>query len=233
MSDPSQAESDQSRRIADLRITYDYGTLLESDLLATPLDQFRAWLDEAVKVGIVDPNGMVLSTVGPQGQPSSRSVLLKDADDRGFAFFSYLGSRKGQELTANTGAALLFPWYAMHRQVVVVGHAERLPDGEAAEYFRSRPHDSQVGAWTSRQSQVVSGRDEIEERFAAARARFPEGSDVPVPDVWAGWLVRPTSIEFWQGRPSRLHDRLRFRLVGDAVPHLATPSGWVVERLSP
>lgn len=230
----TEADADRrAQRIADLRITYDLGTLAETDLAASPLEQFRGWLDDAVAHDVVDPTGMVLSTASADGRPSSRSVLLKEADDRGFAFFSYLGSRKAQDLAENPHVALCFPWYARHRQVVVLGTAERLPDDETVAYFRSRPHDSQVGAHTSRQSRVVADREEIEQRFVDLLEQFPPGRPVPVPAVWAGWLVRPASVEFWQGRPSRLHDRLRYRWTDDGVPRLGTSDGWTVERLAP
>lgn len=223
----------RAQRIADLRITYDLGSLAEGDLASTPLEQFTGWLDDAVHHGLVDPNGMVLSTASADGQPSSRSVLLKEADDRGFTFYSYLGSRKAQDLAENDRVSLCFPWYARHRQVIVLGTAERLPDDEAVAYYRSRPHDSQVGAHTSHQSQVIAGREFVEARFLDLLEQFPAGQPVPVPAVWAGWLVRPASIEFWQGRPSRLHDRLRYRWVGDGAPRLATDTGWTIERLAP
>lgn len=223
----------RAQRIADLRITYDLGTLSESDLAASPLEQFHDWLADAVAHDVVDPTGMVLSTASADGSPSSRSVLLKGADDRGFAFFSYLGSRKAQDLGENPRVSLCFPWYSRHRQVVVLGTAERLPDDETVAYYRSRPHDSQVGAHTSRQSQVVADREVIEQRFVDLLEQFPPGHPVPVPAVWAGWLVRPASIEFWQGRPSRLHDRLRFRWTADGVPRLGTSDGWTLERLAP
>lgn len=223
----------RAQRIADLRITYDLGVLGEADLAASPLEQFRGWLAEAVAHEVVDPNGMVLSTASADGRPSSRSVLLKEADDRGFTFFSYLGSRKAEDLQANPQVSLCFPWYARHRQVVVAGRAERLSDDEVVAYFRSRPHDSQVGAHTSRQSQVIADRAVVEERFLDLLEQFPEGSPVPLPAVFTGWLVRPESIEFWQGRPSRLHDRLRYRWTAGDVPSLGTPDGWTVERLAP
>lgn len=223
----------RAQHIADLRITYDLGTLAESDLADSPLAQFRSWLADAVAHDVVDPTGMVVSTVSADGQPSSRSVLLKEADDRGFAFFSYLGSRKAQNLAENPRVSLCVPWYSRHRQVIVLGVAERLSDDEAVAYYRSRPHDSQVGAHTSRQSQVIPDRAVLEQHFVDLLEQFPEGQPVPVPAVWAGWLVRPATIEFWQGRPSRLHDRLQYRWTGTGVPRLATSDGWTLERLAP
>ena len=220
----------EQRDLRDLRVHYDKGTLSESDLAGSPLDQFRAWFAEAASAGLAEPNAMVLATVSSDGVPSARTVLLKDVDARGFAFYTNLGSRKGTELAATRQASLVFPWYDLHRQVVVIGEAVEVPREEAAGYFASRPRESQLGAWTSRQSQVISDRSVLDDRYAEVAARFPD--DVPLPDFWGGWIVVAQTVEFWQGRESRLHDRLRFRRTRvDAT--LADSSGWIVERLSP
>lgn len=223
---------DAPRRLADLRVSYDAGVLEESELCPTPLAQFRAWFDDAVTAGMPEPNAMIVATTGPEGQPSARTVLLKDADARGLVFFTNYGSRKSQELTANPGVSCVFPWFAMHRQVVVIGRAERVSRSESEEYFASRPRGSQLGAWASRQSDVIGDRSLLESGYDALVARYPEGTDIPLPEFWGGWLVRASSVEFWQGRQSRLHDRLRFRRVGDQAS-LDEAADWVVERLSP
>jgi len=225
------SSSEVSPGSPDLRISYTKGTLSEADLAPDPLAQFRAWFGDAVAAGLQEPNAMVVATATAEAQPSTRTMLLKDVDERGFVFYTNLTSRKSGELAANPGASCLFPWLALHRQVVVVGRAELVDRAEVSEYFRSRPHESQLGAWTSRQSSVIEGRVEIERRFADLVAQYPD--DVPVPDFWGGWLIRPASIEFWQGRPSRLHDRLRYRSIADGDADLSSPGDWHVERLSP
>ncbi len=212
-----------------MRLAYDRGTLVEADLAPDPLAQFRRWLADAVADGVVEPNAMVLSTVSADGVPSARTVLLKDADARGFAFYTNLRSRKGRELAATRRAACVFPWLPLHRQVVVVGSTIEVPRDEAADYFASRPHGSRLGAWASRQSEVIADRAVLDERHAELLERFP--GDVPLPEFWGGWIVVPDSVEFWQGRDSRLHDRLRYRRVGDGA--LGDAGAWVVERLSP
>ena len=212
-----------------MRLAYDRGTLVESDLAPDPLAQFRRWLADAVADGIVEPNAMVLSTVSADGVPSARTVLLKDADARGFAFYTNLRSRKGRELEATRRAACVFPWIPLHRQVVVIGSAVEVSREEAADYFSSRPHGSRLGACASRQSEVIADRAVLDERHAELLERFP--GDVPLPDFWGGWIVVPETVEFWQGRDSRLHDRLRYRRVRDGG--LDDAGAWVVERLSP
>ena len=231
--------TDQPHDLAGVRRSYDQGRLLEADLAATPLEQFRAWFDEAVAAdfgGLAETSAMVLATADASGDPSARTVLLKSVDARGFAFYCNLQSRKGRDLAANPRASLVFPWHPMLRQVIVVGDVERIDDEEASAYWVSRPYGSRLGHWASAQSSVIASREVLKARYAELAAAFPDtgsSDDVPVPESWAGYVVRPRSIEFWQGRPSRLHDRLRFVRVGDGPALLDDASAWRVERLSP
>lgn len=215
---------------ADLRITYSKSTLNEEDVTADPLGQFEHWFAEAKNI-VEEPNAMVCSTVNGAGEVSSRSVLLKGIDARGITFFTNYNSRKGRDLAENPNVSLLFPWYDLHRQVIVIGVAERVSREETDAYFAMRPHGHRVGAWASPQSEVLAGgRVELEQRFAEADAQYPEGADVPVPEHWGGYRVRVSSIEFWAGRRNRLHDRLRY-----VAPTLDAPLdiAWPLERLSP
>jgi pyridoxamine 5'-phosphate oxidase len=196
--------------------------LTEDDLAEDWPTQFGRWFAEAIAAGLPEPNAMVLGTADAAGRPSARTVLLKGYDVRGFVFFTNYTSRKGTELSANPYASLVFPWYALHRQVLVTGRVERSSRAETEDYFATRPRGAQLGAWASRQSQPLASRAELEAAWAEVGQRYPE--EVPAPPHWGGFRLAPTSVEFWQGRRSRLHDRLRFRLAGDA---------WVVERLSP
>lgn len=183
----------------------------ELALPENPIDAFKGWLKEAAELpSIIEANAMVLSTLGADGVISSRSVLLKDVTDAGFTFFTNYNSRKAHAIEINSQVTLLFPWYAMERQVIVQGIANKISRAESEEYFRTRPWSSQIGAWASQQSAVLTSREELEIRFKGAAEKWPEGSDVPTPPHWGGYQVTPFSIEFWQGRSSRLHDRLRF-----------------------
>ena len=205
--------------LATLRREYGRAGLSEADLAPTWHEQLERWIADAVPVR--EFNAMVVSTVSELGRPSSRTVLLKGMDARGLVFFTNLRSRKATEALGQQWAALCLPWVDLERQVLVEGTVTEVSRAEAEAYWATRPRGAQLGAWASRQSTVVT-RTELEARMAAAEERFP--SDVPLPEFWGGLRVAPVSVEFWQGRPSRLHDRLRYRLSGEE---------WVVERLSP
>ena len=213
--------------IAAAREEYTRGGLVESDLLPDPIAMFRRWYDEAHEVGLHEPNAMVVSTVSADFAPSARLVLLKGVSEQGFVFYTNTGSRKGTELAGNPRVALLFPWHPLERQVRVDGTATLLPRAEVDAYFAVRPRGSQLGAWASHQSSVVSGREELAAAYDDAERRYADG-DVPTPDEWGGYLVHPESVEFWQGRPGRMHDRLVYRRSVDSGP-----DGWRTERLAP
>ena len=211
--------------IAELRREYARSRLDERDLAGDPFAMFSAWFAQAVETAVPEPNAMTLATAAPNGAPSARIVLLKAVDARGFVFYTDYRSRKGTELAANPFAALVFYWHELERQVRVVGAASRLPDDESDAYYVSRPLGSRFGAWASEQIAVHPSRAELEARLASVEARHPDG-DVPRPPHWGGFRVAPMEVEFWQGRESRLHDRLRYRRQGSDAP-------WIVERLSP
>lgn len=210
--------------LSDIRTDYKRHSLDENDLDRNPIRQFEAWFAEALAADVPEVNAATLATATPDGRPSARIVLLKGCEPRGFTFFTNYESRKGRELAANPRASLLFFWKELERQVAVEGPVERVSAEESEGYFHSRPVASQVGAWASRQSQVIPGREALETRFRELEEKFA-GVEVPRPEFWGGFRILPESVEFWQGRPSRLHDRLRYRK--------DSAGGWTVERLSP
>lgn len=208
---------------SNLRRDYRLASLDPSDVSADPLAQFRSWFDDAQSAGLPEPNAMTLATATRDGRPSARVVLLKTIDDRGLGFFTDYRSRKAQELDANPRAALSFSWLELERQVRIEGTVSRMAPDESAGYFQSRPLGSRYGAWASVQSAVIPDRAWLEGKVKGVEARYPDGA-VPLPPHWGGFRVAPELYEFWQGRESRLHDRVRYRKDGDA---------WVVERLAP
>jgi pyridoxamine 5'-phosphate oxidase len=199
-------------------------TLNPEMLDGSPLRQFAVWFGEAVDAGLPEPNAMVLTTIGVGEGPHARTVLLKAHDDTGFTFYTNRTSRKGRDLAADPRCCALFPWYGLGRQVTVEGVTRQLSTAESEPYFHSRPWLSQIGAWASRQSTVLASRAELDDRVAELSARWPEGTEVPMPDFWGGYVIVPDRIEFWQSRKNRLHDRFSYRRSG---------GNWVIERLSP
>ncbi|WP_210502945.1 pyridoxamine 5'-phosphate oxidase [Nocardioides xinjiangensis] len=213
--------------LSGLREEYGRGGLDLPDLTNDPIEMFERWLQQSVDAGLHEPNAMVLATATPEGRPSSRMVLLKGVGPDGFVFFTNQASRKGTELAANPHCALLFPWHPLERQVRVEGTASPLGAEEVAAYFHSRPRGAQLGAWASAQSRPVASRSALAEAFARAEERFggdDRAGEVPVPPEWGGYRVVPDVLEFWQGRRSRMHDRLVYRRAG---------AGWAIERLAP
>lgn len=211
-------------KLDDFRREYLQGGLNRSDLADNPLEQFQCWMAQVIASEIPDPNAMTVATVDASGQPSQRIVLLKGLDQRGFVFYTNLRSRKAQELKQNPKVSLHFPWHCLERQVKVCGVAEPISSAESLKYFLSRPRDSQLAAWASQQSQPISSRALLLQQFTAMKNKFSKG-EIPLPDFWGGFRVKPHLIEFWQGGAHRLHDRFQYTLQSD--------NSWTIERLEP
>jgi pyridoxamine 5'-phosphate oxidase len=209
--------------VADLRREYRAQTLCREGLAATPVEQFRLWFEQARAAQLTEPNAMTLATADAAGRVTARTVLLKAYDERGFVFFTNYGSRKAGQMAENPRAALLFPWLDLERQVAIEGAVEKISAGESLRYFLSRPRGSQLGAWVSEQSQVVSSRRVLEEKFQSLLKKFGEG-EVPKPDWWGGYRVVPETVEFWQGGRNRIHDRFQYARENEV---------WAVRRLQP
>jgi pyridoxamine 5'-phosphate oxidase len=210
--------------IGNIRREYDHDGLRRADLHADPFDQFGSWFKQACNADIVDPNAMSLATASADGHPTLRTVLLKYYDLDGFVFFTNLESTKARQIAENSNVSLLFPWLALDRQIIITGNAEKIPVKEALNYFITRPRGSQLGAWVSRQSNVISSRSVLEIKLDEMRRKFLKGK-IPLPSFWGGYRVTPSQFEFWQGRPNRLHDRFRYLPIQDDL--------WSIERLAP
>ena len=212
-----------SKEIADLRRDYTKSELDVNNVDQNPILQFRKWFDEALSSEMIEANAMVLSTIGEISQPSQRTVLLKAIDDDGFVFYTNYSSRKARQIELNNRISVLFPWYELERQVSIEGKVEKVSKMQSLKYFMSRPHGSQLGAWVSNQSQVITSRSLLEEKLAEIKSKFNKG-EVPLPDFWGGYKIIPSRIEFWQGRSNRLHDRIEFT---------KKDNSWNIQRLSP
>lgn len=210
--------------IRDRRVQYETAGLELSDLDLDPVAQWKLWHDQAHEAGVAEPNSVVLSTVDANGVPDARNLLIRGADAEGFSFFTNYLSAKSRQLQSQPVAAATSSWLDLHRQVRIRGEVTRLSEADSDDYFGSRPRESQLGAWASPQSEILHDRNELEQLLAQVRARF-EGSEVPRPPHWGGWLLAPLEVEFWQGRPSRLHDRFRYRR--------STTGEWTIDRLAP
>ncbi len=206
-----------------LREEYSLSSLDESDVSQNPIDQFKQWIEEALKAGVPEPNAMNLATVDKKGRPHSRIVLLKGFDENGFVFFTNYASDKGKEIEENPHVSLCFFWIELERQIRIDGVAKKISKVESEAYFKSRPHMSQVGALASNQSEIVENRLFLEQKFEKLEAKFTEG-EVPMPESWGGYVIDPSALEFWQGRRSRLHDRVKYEWKAD---------NWIINRLSP
>jgi pyridoxamine 5'-phosphate oxidase len=211
--------------IADLRQNYTLAGLSETDVAAHPIQQFQVWFQQALEANLIEPNAMTLATATPDGKPTARIVLLKGFSEQGFIFYTNYESQKGQQLIANPYAALVFLWDKLERQVRIEGKVEQLQPKESEAYFHSRPRASQLGAWVSDQSRVIRDRELLEQKLTSLKTQYTEDTTIPLPPHWGGFRVVPNRIEFWQGRPNRLHDRL--------VYDLQTDGSWQIQRLAP
>jgi len=213
-----------AKDLSKLRKEYTGTSLIRRDLAANPLDQFESWFSQAQELKVVEPNAMSLSTVDENGQPWQRMVLLKAFDERGFVFFTNFSSRKAKHIETNAQVSLLFPWVAIHRQVAICGKAEKISSTESLRYFVQRPYGSQIGAWASEQSSVISSRSLLQAKLDEIKRKFKSG-EVPLPSFWGGYRVTPESFEFWQGGTHRIHDRFLYSINSD--------ESWKIDRLSP
>ena len=213
-----------NRDIADMRINYTKGFLMEDSVVSDPIMQFRSWFEEATNSEVLEANAMIIATVDENNVPSARTVLLKEIDPEGFLFYTNYNSDKAKEISGNPNVSLVFLWKEIERQVRITGVVEKISPDRSEQYFHKRPKGSQIGAWVSPQSSIIDSREVLEERQKEIESKYKDEAQLPLPDFWGGYIVKPTAVEFWQGRPSRLHDRLRYKLVDGE---------WKIERLAP